>query len=340
MINQRLFDHYHIDTTKHLNIAKTCGRPFDTILIDKLGSCYACECTAWLPQSIGNIQIQTLDQILESKYRKHLQDSVSDHSYRYCNQSQCSYLKVYHKGPADAVSNRGYIPREQKEFTIRLAIDDSCNLQCPSCRQHRIFEGRGTTLDRKRKWINKIVKWIDAQTRPIRIVIGSDGDPFASLVYRYFMVCAEQHKWTHVTYDFQTNGLLLKKMYNRYRWVFDRTNIVNISIDGSNADVYEKLRLGGNFQQLMNNMAFLNKTKRKFKVHLHMVVQKSNWQQMPNVLDICNKYGFEQVFFNLIQDWTTGLDIKEQTNFTQLDEYKKIKLKLAEDSRAKLYQLP
>ena len=87
-------------------------------------------------------------------------------------------------------------------------------------------------------------------------------------------------------------------------------------------------------------MAFLNKTKRKFKVHLHMVVQKSNWQQMPNVLDICNKYGFEQVFFNLIQDWTTGLDINEQTNFTKLDEYKKIKLKLAEDSRAKLYQLP
>ena len=68
MINQRLFDHYHIDTTKHLNIPKTCGRPFDTILIDKLGSCYACECTAWLPQSIGNIQIQTLDQILESNF--------------------------------------------------------------------------------------------------------------------------------------------------------------------------------------------------------------------------------------------------------------------------------
>ena len=61
MINQRLFERYQIDTNKNLQIPKVCGRPFDTLLIDKLGSCYACECTAWLPQSVGNIQIQSLD---------------------------------------------------------------------------------------------------------------------------------------------------------------------------------------------------------------------------------------------------------------------------------------
>ncbi len=297
MINKRLFEHYNIDTNKNLHIQKRCGRPFDTVLIDKLGNCYACECTAWLPQSIGNIQVQSLDQILQSKQHKHLQDSITDHSYRYCNQAQCSYLKVYQKGPTDSKSKRGYIPREQTEFTIRLAVDDSCNLQCPSCRQQRIFVGRGHTLTRRRHWIDKIVQWINSQSRAIRVVIGSDGDPFASLVYRYFMTCAEQHQWKHVTYDFQTNGLLLKKMYNRYRWVFDRTNIVNISVDGSDAEVYEKLRLGGNFSQLMDNMSFLQQTKRKFKVYLHMVVQKNNWQQMPGVLKICDKYEFDQIFF-------------------------------------------
>jgi len=340
MINQKLFDHYKIDTKKNLAIPKKCGRPFDTILIDKFGNCYACECTAWLPQSIGNIQVQTIDQILQSPKRKHLQNSILDKTYRYCNQAQCSYLNTYTEPALDNESTPGYIPRKKKAFTIRLAVDDSCNLQCPSCRQTRIFVSRGPVLNRKRKWIDKIVKWIDAQTRRIIIVIGSDGDPFASLIYRYFMTCAEQHKWTHVSYQFQTNGLLIKKMYNRYRWVFDRTSAINISVDGADAEVYEQLRLGGNFKQLCDNMTFLKQIKRNFKIYLHMVVQKTNWQQMPGVLELCETNGFEQVYFNLIQDWTTGLDIKEQTQFTCSVEYKAIKAQLAKHPLAEVCQLP
>ena len=63
MINQRLFDHYGIDTNKDLKIKEICPRPFDTLLIDKQGSCYACECQAWLPQSVGNLQIKELQDI-------------------------------------------------------------------------------------------------------------------------------------------------------------------------------------------------------------------------------------------------------------------------------------
>ena len=64
MINKRLFDRYSINTNKDLKIKNLCPRPKDTILIDKLGSCYACECTSWLPQSIGNLQIKTLEEII------------------------------------------------------------------------------------------------------------------------------------------------------------------------------------------------------------------------------------------------------------------------------------
>jgi len=60
MINQRLFERYKIDTQKDLGIKSHCPRPKDTILIDKMGSCYACECQSWLPQSIGNLQIKSL----------------------------------------------------------------------------------------------------------------------------------------------------------------------------------------------------------------------------------------------------------------------------------------
>ena len=88
--NTRLFDHYGIDTTKNLNIQNNCPRPFDTILIDKNGSCFACECTSWLPQSIGNLQIHSLEEIVDSKMHKHLQSSMTDNTYRFCNEHQAN----------------------------------------------------------------------------------------------------------------------------------------------------------------------------------------------------------------------------------------------------------
>ena len=69
-INQRLFDQYRIDTKKDLKIQRPCPRPRDTILIDKQGSCYACECTSWLPQSIGNLQVKPLSEIIGSAMHK------------------------------------------------------------------------------------------------------------------------------------------------------------------------------------------------------------------------------------------------------------------------------
>ena len=93
MINKRLFEHYGIDTRKDLKISQRCPRPYDTVLIDKMGSCYACECQSWLPQSIGNLQIKNLHEIIGSDMQKHLQSSIADGTYRYCNQHQCSYIK-------------------------------------------------------------------------------------------------------------------------------------------------------------------------------------------------------------------------------------------------------
>ena len=80
MINNRLFEWYGIDTKKDLGIETFCPRPFDTVLIDKQGSCYVCECAAWLPQSIGNLQIKPLAEILQSSMREHLQASIMDGS--------------------------------------------------------------------------------------------------------------------------------------------------------------------------------------------------------------------------------------------------------------------
>jgi organic radical activating enzyme len=270
VINARLFDWYGIDTTKNLGIANVCPKPFDTVLIDKQGSCYLCECTSWLPQSAGNLHTQSLADILSSPITKMLQTSVADGSYRYCNNKQCTWIIK------NDVRNYGKNIPELSE--IRLAIDDSCNLSCPSCRTHQIFEKDKNKLRRLYKLADKIIDYVGKQSNIINIHVGSDGDPFASLVYRYFIKGIKD--LPNVRFTIQTNGLLIKKMYQRHLEMFKKLDILNISIDGATKTTYELLRRGGQFEKLLENLEFIKDYHQQFAIKFHMVVQKRNWQDM------------------------------------------------------------
>ena len=294
MINQRLFDWYNIDTGKDLKIKNICPKPYDTILIDQTGSCYLCECQAWLPQSVGNLHKNTLEEIFSSEMAKHMRESVTDGTYRYCNSSQCPWIQK------DMVENHSSKMATVK--TVRLAIDNSCNLFCPSCRTEKIFHKKGKMFNLKMQLADKIIDFLKTQDN-VLIHIGADGDPFASLVYRYFMRNVPDNPT--FKFNFQTNGLLLKKMFARLHNVVDRIQELNISIDGASTETYEKLRRGGKFDLMLSNLDYIKDYSKKFKINLHMVVQKDNWHEMEDMVALGKKYNVNKIWFNKIQDWNT-----------------------------------
>mgnify|MGYP003668769237 FL=1 len=312
MINQRLFDHYGIDTKKNLQIPQSCARPFDTVLIDRKGSCYACECASWLPQSIGNLQIQEFRDIVGSAMHKELQDSISDRSYKYCNQAQCSYLK----------SGRFYEATEQNIKHLRLAIDDSCNLRCPSCRKGLIFHKEGSAYNLGIRLADKINDWLYNYEHPIQVHIGSDGDPFASHVYRHFMEQTPQRD--NIKYSILTNGLMFREFYNKVPHVINNLQELGVSIDGASKETYEKLRLGGRWEKILEGLECMTELKKKynFRFSLHMVVQQENWHEVESMLELGRTYNVDRIYFNKIEDWNTGIDFESQT-FTELEEFKK-----------------
>ena len=321
MINQRLFDQYNIDTKKDLKIKNRCPRPYDTVLIDKQGSCYACECTSWLPQSIGNLQLKSLDEIVRSPMSTQLQESISDGSYRYCNNNQCSY--ILDKRSIGNVPWSTSKP-ERKIKHIRLAIDDSCNLSCPSCRTKQIFERDKHRLQRKYAMSDKIIKYVKSISHNVNIHVGSDGDPFASLVYRYFI--KKTKDLPNVRFTIQTNGLLIKKMYQRHTGMFEKLDVLNVSIDGATKQTYEKLRRGGSFEAIVNNLMAVNELKRKhnFKFVLHFVVQKQNYLELETMAKLAESCGADRLWFNRITNWNTFSDFAyEDVLDARNDEYEK-----------------
>ena len=309
MINKRLFEHYRIDTTKNLGIRKQCTRPRDTILIDKQGSCYACECQSWLPQSIGNLQIKSLSEIIGSDMHQHLQSSIDDGSYRYCNEHRCSYIKT----------NFMLHGQPQRIQHLRLAIDDSCNLRCPSCRKHMIFHKDGSAYNLGIKLADKINDWLFANSHPIQVHIGSDGDPFASHVYRHFMEQTPERD--NIKYSILTNGLMFKEFHTRVPNVVRNLKELGVSIDGATKATYEKLRLGGKWEKITENLECMAEQKRKhgFSFILQFVVQKDNYHEMEAIIDLGEHYGADRVYLNKIEDWGTLDDFGSQNIWGSVD---------------------
>ena len=333
MINQRLFDHYGIDTGKDLKISNTCPRPFDTLLIDKQGSCYACECQSWLPQSIGNLQIKPLKDIIGSGLRRHLQSSIEDSTYRYCNEHQCSYIK----------SNAVLDGQTERIQHLRLAIDDSCNLRCPSCRKNMIFHKEGSAYNLGIKLADRINDWLHNYDHPIQVHIGSDGDPFASHVYRHFM--QQTPRRDNITYSILTNGLMFKEFHNTVPYVVGKLKELGVSIDGATKETYEKLRLGGKWEKINENLEYISELKNKhgFRFIMHYVVQKDNYHEMEDIVMLAGKYNADRVWFSRIQDWNTWSNFSEHNIFdvqhpqhndyrTQLEKLVKLKSKIVEEA--------
>ena len=310
MINERLFEHYGIDTRKDMGISTVCARPFDTVLIDKQGSCYACECTAWLPQSIGNLQVKPLADILGSEMHRHLQSSVSDGTYRYCNDRQCAYIKD------------NYIRARAGDHIkhLRLGIDESCNLRCPSCRKGMIFHKEGSAYHLGIRLADRINDWLHTYDHPIQVHMGSDGDPFASHVYRHFMEQTPQRD--NIKYSILTNGLMFKEFHDRVPYVISNLKDLGVSIDGATKGTYESLRLGGKWDKVNEGLECMAELKRTHGFHfaLHMVVQQENWREMPLMLRMAEELGADRVFFNKIEDWNTNVDHSLQT-FTDDPEF-------------------
>ena len=321
MINERLFKHYKIDTAKDLKIKNRCPRPFDTVLIDKQGSCYACECQSWLPQSIGNLQVKLLSEIIEdNEMRKHLQGSITDGSYRYCNEHQCSYIR----------SNVVLHGQSERIQHLRLAIDDSCNLRCPSCRKGMIFHKEGSAYNLGIRLADRILDWLYDLKHPIQVHIGSDGDPFASHVYRHFMEQTPEHD--NIKYSILTNGLMFKEFHTRVPNVIRNLKELGVSIDGASKETYEKLRLGGKWDKVNENLECMADLKQKhnFYFGLHMVVQQDNWHEIESMLELGHRYNADRVYFNKIEDWNTDIDFASQT-FTESEEFRQTILRVVRD---------
>jgi MoaA/NifB/PqqE/SkfB family radical SAM enzyme len=105
------------------------------------------------------------------------------------------------------------------------------------------------------------------------------------------------------TFTLFTNGMLIKKLLPT-TGIFPRITEYRISIDAGSPEVYEKVRVGGDWDTLIGSLEFLKEQGLSKLVNLQFVVQKNNFRDIPNFIQLLDKYNFKGLLSNL-DDWGT-----------------------------------
>jgi MoaA/NifB/PqqE/SkfB family radical SAM enzyme len=284
------------DRNPKTGITNICNIPEKTLTIDNQGNCLLCVCDGWLPISVGHItDFNSLEEIWQTDLAKRIQKDVADKKYTWCSVDYCG------------IKNMNKI---MATYYISINIDESCNLQCPTCRSAFMNFTNGKIYENKLAWANHIVKLLDGFDKPATVAMSGNGDPFASLIYRPLLMSINpraEHR-----YRIMTNGLLLKKLLTKTS-IYNNIEEYSISIDAGDAETYEKVRLRGKWNNLLENLDFLKKEltgKNKF-VNLNFCLHTENLSSLLNFVKLVEKYKWAGTI-QPIEDWGTIKNFNEQ----------------------------
>jgi len=293
--NQHAYHSIPRNADLKLKIDNHCNAPSRQLVIDWKGDCFVCGCEAWLPISIGQISdFNSLSGVWDSDPARALQADIDSGAYTHCAVDRCG---VVHASKID------------NTHVVSINVDESCNLRCPSCRPNAIMISSGAEYDRKLAQVQHIRRLLEEFTEPCHIVMSGNGDPLASAIMRPLI--REFRPGPNQTIRLFTNGLLLKKQLDDSP-ILDHITQYFISIDAGSAPVYECVRLGGQWSQLIANLTWLQATAKRTgaEVLLKFVLQQDNYRDMQNFCQLCVDMGFSGVI-NRLEDWGTWTDYTE-----------------------------
>jgi MoaA/NifB/PqqE/SkfB family radical SAM enzyme len=245
-----------------------CLQIFSSLLIDGYGDVYLC-CETWIPEKIGNLIETTAETILNGSKLHTIIEDMNRGEFSYCNDQCPSLSNFLHNRPqtdivpVDTVDNQ----LATKSFHVNLNYDQSCNLQCPSCRHELIMLDSGNpTTDREihmvklHQRVKDMISLLIKKHHSVTLGITGSGDPFAGPLYwNYLKELASNGIPDNLFLNLQTNGLLMtKENLDKIKPIWNNITHIAVSTDAATTETYAIVRKNGVFNKLKRNLELLD----------------------------------------------------------------------------------
>ena len=281
--------------------------------VDLQGNVGLCGCEGWMPVRVGNLFRQSINEILGSELSRDIRASIGRGSYEYCNGAVCGTISMdqligieslseQHRD-AVALPNNWSLPEQ-----IYLAGDITCNLTCPSCRTH-IFKITEDQVEEQSK-LGQVLKdnlFTNSSDQPIVLHVSTTGEVFASPLLLKFLSSIEPEKFPNLKLWLQSNGLLAPRFWHKLGGMADRVDNITITVDAAQGDTYERLRRGGKWTDILDSLEWIKnkKIENSMSLHLRMVVQQDNIDQLLEFYELGQNYLADQIDYVKITNWGT-----------------------------------
>ena len=296
-----------------------CYAPFKNMYFGQDGKVVACCYNR--DHVLGNYPAQSIKQIWQGEKANALRNHLKAYNFSLGCTGCLDQLVV---GNFDGSKAKGYdaqrLNNNRLPSVMEFELDDTCNLECIMC------NGEYSSLIRTKRekrparhklyddnFINQLGEFIPF----LEEVKFYGGEPF--LIQTYFKIwdkiIAINPK---VRISVQTNGTTLN---SRVKEVLQKSDFhINLSIDSLQKEIYEKIRVNGHFEEVMNNIQFFSNycKERNTFFGISVCIMKQNWFEAPDFIKFCNELDVPVYFHTVSFPVYTSLNQLTQKRLTTI----------------------
>jgi len=276
-----------------------CHAPFNNMYFNSLGDVANCWLTFDNPEHYS--ESTSIKEIWFGEKFSKLRNDIKAYNLS----SRCATCKHniesgnYVNSLSKAYDNE--FPLGEYPSMMEFELSNACNLECTMCTGLL-----SSSIRRNREKLEPLIspygdKFVDELREFIPHLHEArfnGGEPF--LVKQYFKIwdiILELNPKLKIV--IATNGSVLNARVKDY--LLKGNFHINISIDSLTKEIYESIRINGNFDRLMEHFqfyaAFCKENKRNICVMINPMRQ--NWWEMPDFVNFCNKHQVH-LWFNTI----------------------------------------
>ena len=186
---------------------------------------------------------------------------------------------------------------------LMLEPTNICNLKCPMCPAvvgKRVLKKGQLSLENFKRVLDELGDYI------VQLQLWNQGEPF---INRDFLDMIRYAKSKGVMTITSTNGHFIESDEKAEEIVRSGLDQLILSMDGTNQESYEKYRIGGNYQLVIENLGRLARAKQRLNskrplIELQFIVFKHNQDEIDAIIDLARDYRIDRLSFKTAMVYT------------------------------------
>lgn len=280
---------------------RMCKVVFDRVYITAGGEVRLC---SWNFVTVGNIFENTLYEIWHSEKANMVRKSFLEEKLCGCHEYECPYCiqgdnSIFCENIEEAQKIYDALPDTPSE--IILAFDVRCNHICPHCRQ--------TNFVPDKEYINgmkKIIEHIEPYFNNVKFFdINGGGEVF---VCPEMMDMLSRFKTENKDCEvyLETNGAMFKDNWNKIKHLAEYKLTLSVTPNSFQRETYRYLAGRDDLDKFNESFELIKNLRAEGKVNklrVTMVVQDSNFREIPEFIQNCLDHNADEIILRPIFMW-------------------------------------